>query len=70
MLTDLSIKVFFLNWSFYATSFSTTCSKLTIALIIQGNQNRDQMVHFGSDVGNFDQFYEIMESTLENIIHN
>ena len=26
------------------------------------------MVHFGTDVGNFDQFYEIMESRLENII--
>lgn len=28
----------------------------------------DQMVHFGSDVGNFDEFYKIMESRLENII--
>ncbi|XP_046961868.1 uncharacterized protein LOC124531361 [Vanessa cardui] len=27
----------------------------------------DQTVHFGTDVGNFDQFYELMESRLENI---
>ncbi|CAH0404768.1 unnamed protein product [Chilo suppressalis] len=28
----------------------------------------DQWVHFGSDVGNFEQFYKIIESRLENVI--
>ncbi|CAH0713855.1 unnamed protein product, partial [Brenthis ino] len=28
----------------------------------------DQMVHFGLDVGNFDQFYEIISSRIDNVI--